>query len=222
MSPRKFLLQQKLLYLLITLGLICAVFIIIVPAGVGAEKTSTNLTIGMIPNDPSLNQSFHVSGILASSDGKPLGNKRVTLESSQKSAQDSDSFEFIGIKDTDAGGKYDYFRPVDSPPEFLRVKFAGNDNYAPAISPVIGARGAGTDHPQVRAEKNGSIMIYTTPQGADVLVDDILRGVSPYHAGGLPEGSHVVTVAKKGYQNETMDVYVTSENDASLDITLKQ
>ncbi len=202
--------------------LLCAVCLIAVTPGVSADKTQTNLTIGLSPADPTVNQSFHVSGILTSSDGKTLGNKHITLESSQKSATDSDSFEVLATKDTDTEGKYDFFRPVDTPPEFLRVKFLGNDNFAPVTSPVISARGAGTDHPQVSVGKTGTVMIYSTPQGADVYIDDVLRGVSPYHAGGLTEGTHNVTLAKKGYFNETQDIYITSKFDSSVDITLKQ
>jgi hypothetical protein len=202
--------------------LIVIVSVIVVTAGVGADKTPTNLTIGLSPAEPSVNESFHVTGILSSSDGKPLGNKHITLESSEKSATDSESFERLGIKDTDMDGKYDFFRPVDTPPEFLRVKFLGNDKFAPVMSKVISARGAGTDHPQIMTGKVGTVMIYSTPDRADVYIDDILRGVSPYHAGGLSEGTHNVTLAKKGYQNETQDVYISPKFDASLTITLKQ
>ena len=203
------------------LVLICVVTIVMITTGVTAEKTASNLTIGTLPEDPTINQSFHVSGVLASSNGKPLGNKRVTLESNQKDSSDDEGFAFIGIKETDAIGKFDFFRPVDSPPEFLRVKFAGNDNYEPAVSPVISVRGAGTDHPQIRTGMNGSIMVYTTPQGANIYVDDLLRGISPYRVGGLSEGSHVLTVNKAGYINQTMDAYVTSDRDATIDITFQ-
>ncbi|PWR69958.1 PEGA domain-containing protein [Methanospirillum lacunae] len=202
--------------------LILIVSVITVTAVVTADKTQTNLTIGLSPAEPSVNESFHVSGILSSSDGKPLGNKHITLESSEKSASDSESFKVLGTKDTDAEGKYDFFRPVDTPPEFLQAKFLGNDNFAPIVSKVISARGAGTDHPQVVTGKVGTVMIYSTPAGADVYIDDILRGVSPYHAGGLSEGTHNVTLSKTGYRNETQDVYISPKFDASLTITLKQ
>jgi len=222
MSRVRELLSHNSLHLWATLGLICVVSLVAGTAGVSADKTQANLTIGLSPADPAANQSFHVSGILTSSDGKTLGNKHITLESSQKSSTDSDSYEVLATKDTDTEGKYDFFRPVDTPPEFLRVKFLGNDNFAPVTSATISARGAGTDHPQISAGKTGTVMIYSTPQGADVYIDDVLRGVSPYHAGGLTEGTHNVTLAKKGYLNETQDIYITSKFDASLDITLKQ
>ncbi len=222
MTRVRSLLSHTSLHLWATFGLLCLISLIAGAAGVSADKTQTNLSIGLTPADPAVNQSFHVTGILMSSDGKTLGNKHITLESSQKSSTDSDSYEVLATKDTDTEGKYDFFRPVDTPPEFLRVKFLGNDNFAPITSAAISARGAGTDHPQVSVGKTGTVMIYSTPQGADVFIDDVLRGVSPYHAGGLTEGTHNVTLAKKGYFNETQDVYVTSKVDASIDITLKQ
>ncbi len=222
MSHVRSLISHNPIHLLTTFCFIFAVSLIVVTTGVSADKTQTNITIELSPADPTVNQSFHVSGILTSTEGKPLGNKHVTLESSEKSSTDSDSFEVLATKDTDTEGKYDFFRPVDTPPEYLRVKFLGNDNFEPVTSPVISARGAGTDHPQVVTGKTGTVMIYSTPQGADVYIDDVLRGVSPYHAGGLTEGTHLVTLVKKGYLNETQDVYITSKYDASLDMTLKQ
>jgi hypothetical protein len=212
---------QNSLRLMAIICLTVVVSVIAATAGVSADKTQTNLTIGLSPAEPSVNESFHVTGILSSSDGKPLGNKYITLESSEKSATDSESFERLGTKDTDIDGKYDFFRPVDTPPEFLRVKFLGNDKFAPVMSTVISARGAGTDHPQIMTGKVGTVMIYSTPDRADVYIDDILRGVSPYHAGGLSEGTHNVTLVKRGYQNETQDVYISPKFDASLTMTLK-
>ncbi|MFH0968837.1 MAG: PEGA domain-containing protein [Methanobacteriota archaeon] len=187
---------------------------------VSAEKIPTNLTIGINPVNPTINESFHVFGLLTTKDGKPLGNKRVTLESSQKGVNDTEKFSFIGIKVTDREGGYEFFRPVDSPPEFLKITFAGNDEYEPVTSPVIAVRGAGTDHPQIRSNVTGSIMTSTNPQGADIYIDDIMRGITPQKVAGLSEGSHVLRVAKTGYQNETMEAYVTSGIDVYFDISL--
>lgn len=186
-----------------------------------AEKIPTILTINTTPENPTINESFHVVGVLTTANGKIMGNKRVTLESSLKGADDAESFSFLGIKETDRKGAYDFFQPVDSSPEFLKVVFAGNDEYEPATSTVLAARGAGTDHPQIRVNVTGSIMVYSTPQGADIYVDDIRRGITPQKVAGLPEGNHVLKLVKSGYQNQTMEAYVTSDIDASFDITLK-
>jgi len=180
------------------------------------------MSIEIKPENPSIEESFHVTGFLTTAEGKPLGNKRVTLESSLIGPEDPDSFAFIAIKVTERSGYYDFFRPVDSPPEYLIVKFAGNDEYEPVTSSVIAVRGAGTDNPQVRSNLTGNIMVNTYPQGADISVDDIIRGITPQKIVGLTEGPHILQVAKSGYMNQTMEVYVTHKNDVSFEISLKQ
>ena len=187
--------------------------------GVSAEKTKTNLTIMILPEDPTINQSFNVVGALKTVEGKSLGNKRITLETSRKNETDAGEFEYIGIKVTERNGNYTFFRPDDSPPEFLRAQFAGNDDYEPTTSPVIAVRGAGTDHPQKRTG-TGSIMVYSSPEGADIYVDDIFRGITPNGVAGLSEGSHMLMVGKKGYPNQTTEVFVTMDRDATIDLSL--
>lgn len=190
------------------------------PIHVSAEKVQTNLTIGIEPENPTINESFYVTGLLTKADGKPLGNKRVTLESSLKGENDLDGFSFVGIRVTDRKGKYEFYRPIDSPPEFLRVVFSGNTEFEPVKSSVIAVRDAGTDHPQVRSNETGSIMVSTSPQGADIYIDGVLRGVTPSGVADLSIGSHTLKVAIKGYQNDTMEAYVTPDDEVSFDITL--
>lgn len=199
--------------------LVCFICLIIGTGNVNAEKSETNLTIEISPEDPLINQSFHVTGFLMTIAGKSLGNKRVTLESSQKGGKDAEDYSFISIKDTGKDGSYDFLRQKDFPPEFLRVKYAGNDNYSPATSQVIAVKGAGTDHPQ-QTVKTGSIIVYSKPQGADIYVDNLKRGVTPATVGGLSEGPHTLNIIKGGYMNQSMEVYVTSKLDSSLDIEM--
>jgi hypothetical protein len=190
-----------------------------ISSGVSAEKTATHLTINISPENPS-NLSFHITGFLTDSTGKSLGNKRVTLESSYFSADDSDDFSFIAVKETERDGKYTFFRPADTPPEFLIVRFAGNDEYERTASPVLPVRGIGTDNPQIRSGRTGSITISTTPQEADIFIDDEYYGVSYKRIPGLAEGSHNVTISKKGYPNQTVEAYVTTTRDAYFEVTL--
>lgn len=220
MSPREYNQSSSHMRLAQIYIAICFTVIFGGILNVSAEKIPTILTIDITPDNPTINQSFHITGLLSTADGKILGNKRVTLESSLKSVDDTERFSFIGIKVTGRDGKYDFFRPIDSPPEFLRVLYAGNDEYESVTSTIMAVRGVGTDHPQIHNNATGSIMVSTKPQGADIYIDDIMRGVTPQKVAGLSEGSHVLKVAISGYQNETMEAYVTSETDASFEITL--
>jgi hypothetical protein len=191
-----------------------------VSAGLTPERIPTSLTITALPVDPTINQSFHVSGLLTDVGGDLLGNKRIVLESSGKISPENEDFSSIDLVVTGRDGRYEFLRPKWSSPEYLRVRFIGNDDYAPSASQVMGVRGIGTDHPQVRGDGTGNIMISTNPQVANIYIDNILQGVTPQRIAGLTEGPHDVLLTKEGYQNETMEAYVTPERDVSFDITL--
>lgn len=222
MSLFRMMSLRNLIKFSIRLSLVCAICILAGTFWVSAERIPTALTLGILPEDPTINQSFHITGQLKTLSSEPLGNKRIILESSLKGAQDSEGFSFIGTEETTRSGDYEFFRPKGSPPEFIRVRFAGNSEYEATTSPVIAVRGAGTDHPQIHSGGSGSVMISTDPEGADIYVDKVLRGVTPNKIAGLSEGSHILEVSKPGYQNETMEAYVTSERDASFGITLSE
>jgi hypothetical protein len=211
------LIPKRLYFILILAFIIC---IFAVTGMVSGEKIKTNLTIGISPEDPTDDQVIYVSGHLLTDDGKPLGNKRVVLESSQMSADDPDSFELIITKDTERDGGFDFTRPADYGAEYIRVTYAGNDNYQPATSKVIAVKGAGTNKTVTKPQKSGSVVVHTTPMGANITVDDIFRGVSPYTVPNLLEGPHTLVVSKDGYKNQSIDVYVTSKIDSSFDVTL--
>ena len=204
------------LLLLFSLG------IIIMTGYADAEKIPVTISIGTVPQVPIPDQAFHITGTILSGSGEPLGNKRVTLEKSANGADSSESFSFLAIVETSKSGTYEFYRPAGTPPEFLRVRFAGNDQYSPALSSVIQARGAGTNSTQARQVQTGSITVTTNPAGADVYIDSLYRGISPVMAGGLAEGSHILEIAKPGYQNETMEGYVIPSRGSSFSITLNQ
>ena len=217
------LFDSKYLRAFIRYSVLISLIVVIGSGGATAsltqEKIPTSLSISALPVDPTINQSFHVSGILTSSGGEPLGNKRILLDSSEKS-QNNDSFSTIDMVVTERNGKYEFMRPKGSVPEYLRARFIGTDDYAPSTSQIIGVRGIGTDHPQIREGGTGGIMISTNPEGADIYINNNLRGVTPNKVAGLKEGSYTVNLTKEGYQNETMEAYVTADRDVSFDITL--
>lgn len=49
-----------------------------------------------------------------------------------------------------------------------------------------------------------------------------MYGVTPKKVGGLTKGTHILKLVKSGYQNETMEAYVTADRDVSFDITLNE
>jgi hypothetical protein len=201
------------------LVLISALMLIFSSPGILAEKTPVTLTIKSVPDAPELNHGFHVTGTLSTVSGEPLGNKRITLESSRVHPDGPDSFALIAIDVTDRFGVCDFFRPKYSPPEFLRLMYAGNEIYEPAESPVLPVRGAGTGSPQYQ-KGTGSLTVHTNPGGADIYIDSEYKGTTPAILQGLDEGAHQVEVGLSGYQNETMEVYISPTRGATFSITL--
>lgn len=188
----------------------------------GAEKTPTNLTITITPDNPGIGDTYTVTGVLSTAEGKGMGNKRVSLQFSVTTDDDDDAFEILETRVTDRDGAFRFFRAETANPEFVRLIYTGNDQYAPATSQAVSIRGAGTDHPLVDSTRTGSIKVSTNPQGAEIFVDEILKGVTPLTVIDLPEGTHSLTLVKKGYQNETTEVFVTSKINNSFDVTLKK
>lgn len=184
-----------------------------------ADKTPVTLSISTVPDAPALNHGFHVTGALTTASGEALGNKRVTLESSQVTPGEAGSFAFIALSVTNREGIYDFFRPKYSLPEYLHVTYAGNELYEPAISPVLPVRGAGTDNPQ-RMHGTGSLTVSTDPIGAGIYIDSEFRGTSPSIIQGLEEGAHQVELYLEGYQNETMEVFASPDRGSTFSITL--
>jgi hypothetical protein len=51
---------------------------------------------------------------------------------------------------------------------------------------------------------NGTLSVDTTPAGAQVYVDDVLRGISPASIPELTTGSHTLRIEKSGYRKKTI------------------
>ncbi len=51
------------------------------------------------------------------------------------------------------------------------------------------------------SDSSGSLSITTTPAGAEVSVDNEVKGISPAMISGIPPGTHVLKITKAGYQD---------------------
>ena len=54
--------------------------------------------------------------------------------------------------------------------------------------------------PAAATTTSGSLSITTTPPGAEIFIDNEMKGVTPSLISGLPAGTHSLRVVKKGYQ----------------------
>jgi hypothetical protein len=56
--------------------------------------------------------------------------------------------------------------------------------------------------------ENGTLSVKTEPAGAQVSVDNVLRGTSPATVRNLTAGSHTLRLEKDGYRNVTVPVQI--------------
>jgi PEGA domain len=59
-------------------------------------------------------------------------------------------------------------------------------------------------------DTTGSLSVTTTPAGATILVDGVMRGASPATIPGIPAGSHTLLLKLDGYQDMSMPVTITA------------
>jgi hypothetical protein len=67
---------------------------------------------------------------------------------------------------------------------------------------------AQTSSPQVTG--SGSLLVTTTPPGAQVYVDGSMKGISPTTIPGLSPGPHAIILKMEGYQDLTTSITVTT------------
>jgi hypothetical protein len=62
---------------------------------------------------------------------------------------------------------------------------------------------------------SGSLSVTTTPAGAEIFIDNEMKGVSPAVLAGLSPGSHSLGIVKEGYRN--ISTTITIETGKTLD-----
>jgi hypothetical protein len=58
-------------------------------------------------------------------------------------------------------------------------------------------------------DTTGQIVVTSSPAGAEVLLDNVFRGISPLTLPDIPDGSHIVMVRMAGYTDQQQPVTVT-------------
>jgi hypothetical protein len=207
--------QWILIPLLIFFLVLCSLF-----SWAAADKQETLITITVTPENPPEGYAFTVTGTLTDASGSPLGNKRVSLESSPD-GDPAYPFERIAVDATDRTGRFEFFRGNHTPAEYIRVSYLGNAEYQGSVSeavPVHNAAvyGAGT-HP---SRTTGGLMLTGSPDNSIVLLDGEVRGVTPLALNGIESGPHILEIGKPGYQNQTMEVFVAPERKTTFSFSL--
>ncbi len=66
----------------------------------------------------------------------------------------------------------------------------------------------------------GSVHVTTTPTGASIMIDNVLKGVSELTVSDLPAGTHTVTAQLAGYNDGTTTVTVTAGQTTNAALAL--
>jgi hypothetical protein len=67
----------------------------------------------------------------------------------------------------------------------------------------------GSAVPSVAPPAPGTLSVITNPAGAQVFIDDVLRGASPATVPNLPAGSHTLRLEREGYRSMTVPVDIS-------------
>lgn len=89
-----------------------------------------------------------------------------------------------------------------------------------ADPPPVAAASAPAPAPAV-AEEKGKILVSSTPDGAEVYVDDAFVGNAPATL-QLPSGKHIVRVAQEGYKDWAKEVSVFAGSEVGLKAALEK
>jgi hypothetical protein len=70
--------------------------------------------------------------------------------------------------------------------------------------------------------RTGTLAVTTEPAGAQVYIDDVLRGTSPATISGLVIGPHTLRIEEEGYRNSTVIVVIGEGKTTGYSATLVQ
>jgi hypothetical protein len=68
----------------------------------------------------------------------------------------------------------------------------------------------------------GQVVAASVPPGADFLLDNVYKGVTPLTLADIPAGSHVVTMKEAGYTDNVQTVTVVGGQSTAVAATLTQ
>lgn len=89
---------------------------------------------------------------------------------------------------------------------------AAPDLSSPIITPAAPSSGSSAGTPGSAPAQNtpgtGTLSVVTSPPGAQVFVDDVMRGLSPANIPELAAGQHMLRLEKSGYRTLTVPVSI--------------
>ena len=205
-----------------SLLLILSLFVLLGCSGiVGADSAATSLTFVTVPSEVHIGDPYQVVGGLQSEDGKYLPNQSVYLEISpgdQFPKQLDHHNSFFSV--TNSSGHFLFRQPVLNSAGYCRVRFLGTANLSGSVSSVLKLDSPGSVAGAPAPQGRGSIVIKSEPDHAQVYLDKKPAGNTTAFLSGIIEGPHDVILSKEGFENQTMEIYVSPGNVATISSTL--
>lgn len=99
-------------------------------------KSDTSITAKASPSNPSPGQTVIITGQLLGENGKPLADKKVICEASDRIGNRSD-YSILGVSTTDKNGFFKFGVGGGSTTTYIQVRFTGDDSYDESMSNLI-------------------------------------------------------------------------------------
>lgn len=66
----------------------------------------------------------------------------------------------------------------------------------------------------------GSLVVNTTPSGAQLTLDNVSAGISPGTLPAIPQGTHLLSITKEGYVTQNITVLIPADQTTTTDVVL--
>ncbi len=123
----------------------------------------------------------------------------------------------------------DYFDLTSLTPGYHTILLRHSDYQDYTQSIYVSAGGVATVNakltpivPGPTPDATGQIVIASSPPGAEVLLDNVYKGVTPVTLTDIASGSHMLTLRLAGYQDSVQTVAVTGGGSTPVAITLAE
>jgi len=74
----------------------------------------------------------------------------------------------------------------------------------------------------IMSKGKGSVKVFSSPDGADVVIDNVVKGRTPLKIDDIPVGEHEVIVSRDQYLPAKEKIVVTVDESAGLNVSLKK
>ncbi len=102
----------------------------------------------------------------------------------------------------------------------LELELEGFDRYAEQVA-VLNGRLTRVEAPLARTPTSGTLAVLSSPPGAQVRIDRVLQGETPYEGRGFVPGTHLVELRRDGYQVYQVQAVVEANRRTEVSTTLE-